>query len=253
MLRKTIATALLATSALGAQAQTTNAAPTSVVLVHGAFADGSDWAQLIPLLQARGLRVQAVQNDMRSLAGDAAAARRAIEAAPGKVVLVGHSWGGSVITEAGTHDKVAALVYVAAFAPGTGQSTGELGKDYPPTPGQREFVQDRDGYLTLTPQGIKDSFAQDLPAAVTQVMASTQGAIHASAFSERISAAAWGSKPSWYIVSEQDRMIPPELQRALAIRLKAKTTKLPSSHVPHRSHPVAVAQVILEAAGLERN
>lgn len=251
MLRRTIATALLATTALSAQAQTTTL-PTSVVLVHGAFADGSDWAQLIPLLQARGLHVQAVQNGLQSLADDAAAARRSIEAAPGRVVLVGHSWGGSVITEAGTHDKVAALVYVAAFAPGTGQSTGELGKDYPPTSGQRQFVKDSQGYLTLSAQGISQDFAQDLPPAVTQVMAATQGAIQSKAFGDRISAAAWASKPSWYIISEQDRMIPPELQRALASRLKAKTTSLPASHVPHRSRPAEVAQVILEAAGLER-
>ncbi|KQV91130.1 hypothetical protein ASD15_03505 [Massilia sp. Root351] len=254
MLRKTIATALLATSSLGAQAQQAQAAPapTSVVLVHGAFADGSDWAQLIPLLQARGLRVQAVQNGLHSLAGDAAEARRAIDAAPGKVVLVGHSWGGSVITEAGNHDKVAALVYVAAFAPAAGQTTGELGKDYPPSLGQREFVLDPSGYISLTPQGVSQAFAQDLPAAVTEVMAATQGPIQASAFSERIGSAAWSGKPSWYIVSEQDRMIPPDLQRALAARIKAKTTSLATSHVPHRSQPAAVAQVILEAAGLAR-
>ncbi|MBJ7309332.1 alpha/beta fold hydrolase [Rugamonas sp. CCM 8940] len=250
MLRKSIVTTLLAASALGAQAQTTTTPPTSVVLVHGAFTDGSDWAQLIPLLQAKGLHVQAVQNSLESLAGDAAATRRAIEAAPGKVVLVGHSWGGSVITEAGNHSKVTALVYVAAFAPAAGQSTGELGKDYPPSPGERSFVKDQDDYLSLTAQGVSQNFAQDLPAAVTQVMAASQGAIQARAFGERISVAAWSSKPSWYIVSEQDRMIPPALQRALAGRIKAKTTSLQTSHVPHRSRPAEVAQVILEAAGL---
>ncbi|OEZ99173.1 alpha/beta fold hydrolase [Duganella sp. HH101] len=251
MLRKAIATAVLATSALGAQAQT-SAAPTSVVLVHGAFADGSDWAQVIPLLQAKGLHVQAVQNSLDSLAGDAAATRRSIDAAPGKVILVGHSWGGSVITEAGTHAKVAALVYVAAFAPASGQTTGELGKDYPPSPGQREFVKDAQDYLSLSAKGMSTAFAQDLPADVTKVMAATQGAIQARAFEDRISTAAWTTKPSYYIVSEQDRMIPPELQRVLASRIKAKTTSLQSSHVPHRSHPAEVAQVILQAAGISQ-
>ena len=251
MLRKTIATALLATSALGAQAQTATP-PATVVLVHGAFADGSDWAQVIPLLQAKGLRVTAVQNSLESLAGDAAATRRSIDAAPGKVILVGHSWGGSVITEAGTDSKVAALVYVAAFAPGTGQTTGELGKDYPPSPGQREFQKDAHGYLSLSPKGMRDAFAQDLPAATTTVMAATQGAIQAKVFGEAITTAAWLSKPSWYIVSEQDRMIPPALQRAMAIRIKANTSSLQASHVAHRSHPAEVAQVILEAAGITR-
>ncbi|WP_374581372.1 alpha/beta fold hydrolase [Pseudoduganella sp.] len=251
MLRNTIASALLAVSTLGAQAHTSTT-PASVVLVHGAFADGSDWAQVIPLLQAKGLHVQAVQNSLDSLAGDAAATRRAIDAAPGKVVLVGHSWGGSVITEAGTHDKVAALVYVAAFAPGTGQATGELGRNHPPSPGEREFVVDAHGYLTLSAQGMRNDFAQDLPAATTTLMAATQGAIHAKAFGEPISTAAWSSKPSWYIVSEQDRMIPPDLQRSMAGRIKAKTSSLPASHVPHRSHPAAVAQVILEAAGIQQ-
>ncbi|WP_342706015.1 alpha/beta hydrolase [Burkholderia arboris] len=250
---KMLATALLtlcSIAPLGAQADGSVTASTSVVLVHGAFVDGSDWAQVIPLLQARGLHVQAVQNGLNSLSDDAAAVRRAIDGAPGKVVLVGHSWGGSVITEAGTHRKVSALVYVAAFAPAAGQSTAELGKDDAPSPGQRQFVEGADGYLTLTPQGISQDFAQDLPASVTRVMAATQGPIQARAFSERISEAAWASKPSWYVVSEEDRMIPPALQRALAERIHAKVTSLPSSHVPHRSHPTEVAQVILEAAGI---
>lgn len=246
-----MAAAALSTLALGAQAQTPATPPASVVLVHGAFADGSDWAAVIPLLQAHGLHVQAVQNALQSLADDAAAARRSIEAAPGRVVLVGHSWGGSVITEAGNHEKVAALVYVAAFAPASGQSTGELGQDHAPSPGQRQFVLDKAGYLSLSTQGMVQDFAQDLPLAVTQVMASTQGAIQAKAFAERVGQAAWTSKPSWYIVSEQDRMIPPDLQRALAARIKARTTSLPTSHVPHRSRPADVARVILEAAGLD--
>ncbi len=135
----------------------------SVVIVHGAFADGSDWARVIPLLQAKGIQVQAVQNGLNSLADDVAATRRAINKQPGKVVLVGHSWGGTVITEAGNHDKVSGLVYVAAFAPNAGQSTEELGKGYPLAPGISKLVADAEGYVTLPPDAIAKDFAQDVP------------------------------------------------------------------------------------------
>jgi len=223
-------------------------APTpSVVLVHGAFADGSDWAQVIPLLQARGLHVTAVQNGLESLAGDVAATRRAIASQPGKVVLVGHSWGGTVITEAGQDDKVVALVYVAAFAPDVGQSSNDLGKGYPKTPGAKRIVADANGWLSLPPQALAEDFAQDVPAARTAVMAATQGPVQAKAFDDRTTVAAWRTRPSWYIVSADDRIIAPDLERALARRIGATTTTLPTSHVPQDSRPADVAAVILAA------
>ncbi len=219
----------------------------SVVLVHGAFADGSDWAKVIPLLQAKGVHVTAVQNGLESLAGDAEAARRAIDSQPGKVVLVGHSWGGAVITEAGQDDKVAALVYVAAFAPDANQSVAELGKDYPTPPGIQKLVADSKGWLSLPPQALAEDFAQDVPAAQAAVMAVTQGPIQSKAFGDKPTGAAWKTRPSWYIVSANDRMIPPNLERAMAKKIGATTTTLPTSHVPQQSRPADVAAVILAA------
>jgi pimeloyl-ACP methyl ester carboxylesterase len=219
----------------------------TVVLVHGAFADGSDWTKVIPLLQAKGIKVQAVQNGLNSLADDVAATRRAINREPGKVVLVGHSWGGTVITEAGNNDKVAGLVYVAAFAPNAGQSTEELGKGYPTPPGIASLVADAEGYLTLPLDALAKNFAQDVPETQAHVMAATQGPIQAKAFSEKVGAAAWTSRPSWYIVSEKDRMIQPDLERAMAKTIGAKVTSLPTSHVPQQSRPADVAKVILDA------
>lgn len=219
----------------------------SVVIVHGAFADGSDWAKVIPFLQAKGVKVQAVQNGLNSLEDDVAATRRAINNQPGKVVLVGHSWGGTVITEAGANDKVSALVYVAAFAPDAGQSTEEVGKGFPPSPGIGKLVADADGYLSLPADALASDFAPDVPAAQARVMAATQGPIKASAFGEKTTVAAWQTKPSWYIVSEKDRMIQPELERAMAKKIGARVTSLPTSHVPQESRPADVAKVILDA------
>ena len=220
----------------------------TVVLVHGAFADGSSWERVIPLLRAKGLKVVAVQNPLTSLADDVAATKRALDASTGPVILVGHSWGGTVITEAGAHDKVAALVYVAAFAPDAGQSSNDLGKDAPPPPGLANIRPDSAGFLTLTPESVARDFAQDLPAAQTAVMAVTQGPIFARNFDEKVSGAAWKSKPSWFIVAEKDRMIQPDLEREMAKKINAKTTLLPTSHVPMLSRPNDVAAVILAAA-----
>src|SRR2546423_707618 len=188
----------------------------TVVLVHGAFADGSSWDKVIPLLQARGLKVVAVQNPLTSLADDAASVKRVIDAQSGPVILVGHSWGGTVITEVGGDDKVAALVFVAAFAPDVGESTADLGKDGPPPPGATSIRPDPAGYLYLTPEGVAKDFAQDLPATQTRVMAVTQGPIFGKAFDEKVTKAAWQNKASWFIVAEKDRKIQPALSRAIA-------------------------------------
>lgn len=255
-LRTIAAAAVLVTgvahAAAPAAAPVVRDASTSVVIVHGAFADGSDWARVIPLLQAKGVKVTAIQNPLTSLKDDVAVTRRVLDAQTGKVVLVGHSWGGTVITEAGAHDKVAALVYVAAFAPDAGQTTGELGKDYTPSPGIARLVADSEGFLTLPPAAMRDDFAQDVPAAQTAVMSATQGPIRGSAFGEKVSGAAWKVKPSWYIVSSKDRMIDPQLQRDMAKKIGARTTELPASHVPQQSRPADVAKVILDAVAASR-
>jgi len=249
---KTSLTSLAIAAAFASGAAHAAPATPSVVIVHGAFADGSDWARVIPLLQAKGVKVTAIQNPLTSLKDDVAVTRRVLDAQTGKVVLVGHSWGGTVITEAGAHDKVAALVYVAAFAPDAGQSTAEVGKDYPTPPGIGKLVPDAQGFLSLPPEALRNDFAQDLPAAQTAVMSATQGPIQAKAFEEKVGVAAWQTKPSWYIAASRDRMIDPGLQRALARKIKARTTELASSHVPQQSRPADVAKVILDAVAASR-
>jgi pimeloyl-ACP methyl ester carboxylesterase len=219
----------------------------TVVLVHGAWADGSSWERVVPLLLAKGLRVVAVQNPLTSLADDVAATKRVIASQLGSVVLVGHSWAGTVITEAGTDPKVSALVYVAAFAPDVGQSSSDLGKAGPAPPGLTAVRPDGEGFLYLSARGVAKDFAPDLPAIESNVMASTQGPIAAKILDEKVSHAAWKSKPSWYVVAEQDRMIQPDLERAMAKKMNAKTTSVASSHVVMLSHPNEVAAVILDA------
>src|SRR5450830_537833 len=248
-----IANAVLVSTVLSAAAFSAQAAPlaadaTTVVLVHGAFADGSSWDKVIPLLQAKGLKVVAVQNPLTSLAADVAAAQRVIDAQTGRVILVGHSWGGTVITQAGTSDKVKALVYVAAFAPSEGEASGDLGKDYPTPPGIATLKADASGFLYLPEESVRLNFAQDLPAATTRLMAVTQGPIQAKAFADKTTVAAWKNKPNYYIVSAKDRMISPELEQAFAKKLHAVTTVLQTSHVPMLSQPKQVAEVILAAA-----
>lgn len=240
-----IASTLFAGAALPAQAA---ASDTTVVLVHGAFADGSSWEKVIPLLHAKGLKVVAVQNPLTSLADDVAAAQRVIDAQTGKVVLVGHSWGGSVITQAGTSDKVKALVYVAAFAPSEGEAVGDLGKSYPTPPGVPTLQADASGFLTLPEKSVAENFAQDVTPAQARLIYATQGPIHSKAFGEPVSVASWKSKPNYYIVAARDRMIDPGLQREFAAKLKATTTTLQASHVPMVSQPRQVADVIIAAA-----
>lgn len=221
---------------------------TSVVLVHGAFADGSSWNKLIPLLQARGLKVVAVQNPLTSLEDDVEAANRVINAQEGPVVLVGHSWGGSVITQAGGNEKVKALVYVAAFAPSLGQAPVVDLQAHPTPSGAAHFISDKDGFLTLSPKSIATEFAQDLSPEEANLIAATQGPVRGANFEQKVTIAAWATKPSWYIVADQDRMIHPDAQRALAKKIGAKTISLHTSHVPMLSDPKAVAEAIAGAA-----
>ena len=218
-----------------------------VVLVHGAFADGSSWNKVIPLLQQKGIDVISVQNPLSSLGDDVAAARRAIEQAGGDVVLVGHSWGGTVISEAGNDPRVKALVYVAAFAPDSGQSTAERGKGYPTPPGIARLASGPGGYLHLPADAVASDFAQDLPPAETALIAATQGPIRAANFEEKIGSAAWKTRPSWFVVAGRDRMIDPRLQRDMAKAIGARTTELATSHTPMLAEPAAVAEVIAQA------
>ncbi|GGC69348.1 alpha/beta fold hydrolase [Undibacterium terreum] len=241
--------ALAAVSAFGsAIAAPADNADKTVVLVHGAFADGSSWDKIVPLLQAKGLKVVSVQNPLTSLADDVAATKRAIDAQTGKVILVGHSWGGTVITQAGADAKVSALVYVAAFAPSEGEAVGALGKEFPTPPGIAKLKADASGFLSLPAQAVAEDFAQDLPAAQTNLMAVSQGPINSKAFGEAVTVAAWKTKPSFYIVSAQDRMIAPGLEAAMAKKINATTTTLNTSHVPMLSKPADVAAVIIAAA-----
>lgn len=220
----------------------------TVVLVHGAFADGSCWAKVIPLLTQRGLKAIAVQNPLSSLADDVTAARRVIDVQGGPVLLVGHSWGGAVITETGNHPNVKGLVYVAAGAPDSGQSFDEWWKPYPPAPGAAEIKPYGDGYVALTPNGVRKHFVQDIPAAEADVVYATQGPLAVRCFGDKVSTAAWRSKPSWYIVASRDETIPPDVERDSAKRMGAHTLVLESSHVPMLSQPQAVADLIVSAA-----
>jgi len=219
-------------------------AAATVVLVHGAWADGSSWNRVIERLQAKHIEVTSVQNPLTSLADDVAATRRAISGASGPVILVGHSWAGAVITEAGDDPKVKALVYVAAFAPDKGQSVNDLGKGAPPSPGVRSSIVSPDGFITISEKGIVEDFAQDLPKAESQVLFATQGPTAARVFDDKLSVAAWHDKPSWYIVSKQDRMIDPNAERAMARAMKAHITELDASHVSMLSKPDDVTAVI---------
>jgi len=223
-------------------------ADATVVLVHGAFADGSSWDKVIPLLQDKNIKVVSVQNPLTSLADDVAATRRVLDAQTGKVVLVGHSWGGTVITEAGNDDKVKALVYVAAFAPGEGEATGDLGKNLPPPPGIATLQVDKQGFASVPEASMIANFAQDLPQEKVKLMTATQAPIQVKAFGEKVTHAAWRTKKNYYIVSADDRMIQPDLERAMAQRINAATTVLPGSHVSLLSHPREVADVIIKAA-----
>ena len=220
----------------------------NIVLVHGAFADGSSWAPVAKLLQAKGYNVTAVQNPLTSLADDIAATNRALAAQTGPVILVSHSWGGFAITEAGMDPKVVGLVYVASFGPDVGETVSDLGKSYPPPPSFAAPIVDKSGFMTLSADAFVQHFSLDLPPAESRVLAATQGPINVAAFGSKVTAAAWKTKPSWYIVAKRDEAIAPDEERFFAKRMKAKTTELNTSHVPMLSQPKAVVAVIVDAA-----
>ncbi|WP_159340058.1 MULTISPECIES: alpha/beta fold hydrolase [Leclercia] len=219
----------------------------TVVLVHGAFADGSSWNRVIDKLQRQHTEVIAVQLPLTSLKEDVAATQRAIARAHGDVVLVGHSWGGTVISEAGNDARVKALVYVAAFAPDSGQSTAALADSYPAPPGSAGIAKTAEGFLYLPGKSVRQDFAPDIKADEQNRLTATQGPIRADAFAEKVTHAAWHDKPSWYVVSKSDRMINPDLERAMAKAIDAKTSEVAASHVSMVSHPREIARVIEQA------
>ncbi|MBS1665491.1 MAG: alpha/beta hydrolase [Bacteroidetes bacterium] len=232
---------------LPASSQTVSKGVKNIVLVHGAFADGSSWERIIPILHAKGYHVVAVQNPLTSLEDDVAATQRAIALMEGPVLLVGHSYGGMVVTEAGNDPKVKGLLYVCALVPDAGMSVGDVTKAFPPAPGSGEFQQ-ASGFLKLSSKGINAYFAQDLPPSARNTIYSTQVPWAVKAAMTKVSAAAWKTRPSWFIIGKDDQMVPPALARAEAKMIGARTLELNSSHVPMLSMPEKVAAFIVSAA-----
>ena len=220
----------------------------TAVLVHGAFADGSSWHKVIPYLEKAGLKVVAVQNPLDSLENDVAAARRAIRNVDGPVVLVGHSWAGVVITEAGSDDKVKSLVYVAAYAPDKGESLESTASKFPAPEGRNNFVRDPDGYLTINDEGIKKYFAAGLPPEEQAIVTATQGPFHIRTTTAPVSQAAWREKPTFMVVATKDAIISPELQKHQVEAAKATAIEVPSGHVAMLVYPKEVAELIIRAA-----
>jgi len=224
------------------------AEPVSIVLVHGAFANGSGWGKLIPLLEKDGHRVIAVQNAMSSVAADVDNTKRVIESQPGPVVVVAHSYGGAVMTGAAAGiSKVKALVYVAAFAPDAGEPLGAFLEKYPSAlaPALRP---DAGGFVYIDREQFRNVFAGDVPSAEARLMSITQVPIHGAAFAASVPNAAWRTIPSWFLIAQQDRTLNPDMLRFYAKRMGAKVTEIKSSHVAFLSHPTDVARIIGEAA-----
>jgi pimeloyl-ACP methyl ester carboxylesterase len=220
----------------------------NIVLVHGAFADGSGWQGVYDHLTADGYRVAVVQNPTLSLAGDVAATRQVLDGLGGPAVLVGHSYGGAVITEAGHHPNVAALVYIAAYAPDQGESLGTLIAAASPGAAAPPILPPQDGFLFLDRGGFAAAFAADVPQKRAAFMADAQVGFGVDALNGAISEPAWRARPSWYLVTTDDHMIPPPDQRAMAERAKAAITETPASHAVYVSQPAVVAAVITRAA-----
>lgn len=246
-----MAVGLLATTLGEVAAHAQPAAPIearNVVLIHGAWADGSSWAEVIPLLQAAGLNVTAVQNPLTSLADSVAATRRALALQDGPTVLVAHSWGGTVLSETGIDPKVTALVYVAARAPDAGEDFVALSAKFP-AGAVRAGVREHDGFTTLSEDSFLKYFANGVEPKEAKVLYAVQEPTAASLFGGRTTAAAWHAKPSWYAVSKLDQTINPDLERFLAKRMNATTVELEAGHLSLVSHPKEVADLILAAAG----
>jgi len=256
MNRRTFSTTLLAGAAASFVSSKAMAAPAigrpskarNIVLVHGLFADGSCWNDVIALLQPKGLTVTSVQNPLTTLPESVAAADRVLSRQNGPTVLVGHSFGGMIVTQAGMHRNVSALVYIAARAPDANEDFTALAKNYPTPPASAGIVYDGEEGR-LTEEAFLRDFAGDIPAARAKVLYASQYPFQKPLLTGKVTEAAWRSKPSYYAVSRDDRTINPELERYLAKRMGAKTIELPASHLSLISHPREVSELILEAAG----
>ena len=247
------ATLLSATTSFAQDSAAAPSAPIkNVVLVHGLFADGSSWQKVIPLLQAKGLHVTSVQNPTTSLDADVDAVKRALAQQHGPTLLVAHSYGGMVISQAGDDPKVAGLVYIAARAPDAGEDYPALTKKFPAAPASAGLQWSADGYGQLSEQAFLKDFAGDLPRADAEKYYAVQQPIGKAITMAKTTVAAWHDKPTWYAVSTDDRTINPDLERFMANRMRAHTIELKSSHVSLLSRPTEVADLILEATGEQK-
>jgi len=241
---------LILATAIHVNAQKDDIAKPTIIFVHGVWADGSCWNDEITALQAKGYSVVSVQNPLTSLTEDVATTQRAIDMVNGKVILVAHSWGGYVITQAGNDPKVVGLVYVAAFAPDLGETIPSLSANGPQTELGKYFVP-VGNFFYLSESGIDTVFAADLSSKQQGLLFATQIPASKSLFGDKSEAPAWKLKPSWYIVAKQDKAIHPDLERFMSKRMKATTIEIESSHVVMNSHPREVTKVIEEAAGFK--
>jgi len=251
LLSVSVALALATATTFAALTATASAQDTKpvIVLVHGAFADGSGWSHVIPLLEKDGYTVIAVQNPLKSIEDDVATTKRVIDAQKGPVVVVGHSYGGVVITGAAADSpNVKALVYIAAYAPDVSEKLGELSDKFAPTALPKELTPDAAGFLYVNRSKFHELFCADVPVGEASIMAATQKPLQSAIFGEAVSVAAWKTIPSFYLVSQEDKIINPELERFMAKRIGATTSEVKSSHVSFISQPKVVVDLIEKAA-----
>ena len=236
--------------AASARAQTTDNEKPTIVFVHGIWADGSCWTNQIAALQAKGYHVVSVQNPVTSLAEDVATTQRAIDLVKGKVILVGHSWGGMVITQAGNDPKVVGMVYLAAYGPDSGESLSAVSANAPQTE-LTKYLVPTGGFVFISEEGVKSVFANELSPKQQALVYATQTPASHTVFDDKSGDPAWKHKPTWYVVAKNDKTIHPDLERFMAKRMNAKTTELASCHVMMLSHPAEVLKVIEEAANFK--
>jgi pimeloyl-ACP methyl ester carboxylesterase len=244
VLTGTIGIAMLLSGLVHAQSQPVK----NIVLVHGAFADGSSWSKVIPILEAHGFHAVAVQNPLTSLADDVNATRRIIAMQDGPVILVGHSWGGAVITEAGDDPKVVGLVYVAAYVPDVGMSASDTGKPFGITPAHRAIQVDPQHFVRMSEDGILNSFADGLLMAERRLVLAIEGQTYGPMLDEKLTHAAWKSKPSWHVIAMNDRTLSPAMEEAGAKKANGIAISIPTCHVTMLQEPQQVADVIMQAA-----